>query len=150
MLTKWMRVTGSFLEALFLCAGKEEAVPSKPNIPCKHPGCPSLIPCGQKYCEKHKAIYPEEVRSASGRGYGSAWRKARKQFLHTHPLCVECQKEGRYVKATVVDHVVPHRGDADLFWDRSNWQPLCKQCHDRKTMTVDRYQEYRYSLPVNA
>nr|WP_292832122.1 HNH endonuclease signature motif containing protein [Mesorhizobium sp.] len=24
-----------------------------------------------------------------------------------------------------------------LFWDRSNWQPLCKPCHDRKTATSD-------------
>ena len=70
--------------------------------------------------------------------------KARKQFLHTHPLCVECQKEGRYVKATVVDHVVPHRGDADLFWDRSNWQPLCKHHHDVKTGTLDMHPKYRY------
>ena len=81
-----MRVTGSFLEALFLCAGKEEAVPSKPNIPCKHPGCPSLIPCGQKYCEKHKALHPEEVRSASGRGYGSAWRKGEKTVPADSPI----------------------------------------------------------------
>jgi 5-methylcytosine-specific restriction protein A len=25
----------------------------------------------------------------------------------------------RYVKATVVDHIVPHRGDPKLFWDRN-------------------------------
>lgn len=32
--------------------------------------------------------------------------------------------------ATVVDHIVPHRGDPVLFWDERNWQPLCKRCHD--------------------
>lgn len=46
--------------------------------------------------------------------------------------------------ATVVDHIIPHRGDQKLFWDRSNWQALCKSCHDSKTMTEDRYQEYTY------
>ena len=35
--------------------------------------------------------------------------------------------------ATVVDHVIPHRGDRKLFWDEQNWQPLCKECHDKKT-----------------
>lgn len=119
-------------------------MPTKPNTPCKHPGCPALVPYGRKYCEQHAALHPEEVRSAAGRGYGGQWRKARQQFLQRHPLCVECQKEGRYVKATVVDHIVPHRGDQGLFWDRSNWQPLCKHHHDVKTMTEDRYQEYRY------
>ncbi|WP_400245601.1 HNH endonuclease [Niallia sp. JL1B1071] len=51
---------------------------------------------------------------------------------------------GKLEKATVVDHIVPHRGDQDLFWDETNWQPLCKSCHDRKTMTEDRYQEFKY------
>jgi hypothetical protein len=31
-------------------------------------------------------------------------------------------KEGRYVKATDVDHIIPHRGDKKLFWNESNWQ----------------------------
>lgn len=35
--------------------------------------------------------------------------------------------------ASVVDHIVPHRGDANLFWDQSNWQAMSKSCHDRKT-----------------
>lgn len=48
------------------------------------------------------------------------------------------------MKAEVVDHIVPHRGDEKLFWDESNWQALCKRCHDSKTMTEDRYQEYKY------
>jgi len=46
---------------------------------------------------------------------------------------MECQRNGKLSPATVVDHILPHRGDEDLFWDESNWQPLCKRCHDRKT-----------------
>ncbi|MGM9590559.1 MAG: HNH endonuclease signature motif containing protein, partial [Faecousia sp.] len=42
---------------------------------------------------------------------------------------------GRLTPATVVDHIIPHRGDRKLFWDESNWQPLCKDCHNRKTGT---------------
>lgn len=38
---------------------------------------------------------------------------------------------GRLTPATVVDHVIPHRGDRKLFWDSSNWQPLCVECHNR-------------------
>ena len=119
-------------------------MPTKPKVPCKHPGCPELVPSGTKYCDKHKPLHPEEVRSAVGRGYGPAWRKASKEFLEHHPLCVKCREEGKFVKATVVDHIIPHRGDQEFFWDRSNWQPLCKKHHDQKTMTEDRYQEYNY------
>jgi 5-methylcytosine-specific restriction protein A len=35
----------------------------------------------------------------------------------------------------VVDHIVPHRGDERLAFDRDNLQGLCKSCHDRKTAT---------------
>lgn len=119
-------------------------MPHSPKIPCSHSGCPELVQHGRKYCEKHLKLHPEYVRSAVPRGYGSRWQKARKLFLEAHPLCVECLKNGRYVKATVVDHIIPHRGDQKLFWDQGNWQALCKPCHDHKTMTDDRWQEYRY------
>lgn len=39
--------------------------------------------------------------------------------------------------ATVVDHVIPHKGDKKFFWDENNWQPLCKRHHDIKTATED-------------
>ncbi|WP_246710132.1 hypothetical protein [Martelella soudanensis] len=32
--------------------------------------------------------------------------------------------------ATVVDHVDPHHGDPEKFWDTSMWQPCCKWHHD--------------------
>lgn len=38
----------------------------------------------------------------------------------------------------MVDHVVPHRGDKNLFWNaRGNWQALCVSCHSRKTVKED-------------
>ena len=43
-----------------------------------------------------------------------------------------------------VDHIIPHRGDQKLFWDRNNWQALCKPCHDRKTGKEDRKVVYHY------
>ena len=69
--------------------------------------------------------------TAAERGYGHQWRKARASFLRRHPLCVMCQAEGLTVAATVVDHINPHRGDQRLFWDSSNWQPLCTTHHSR-------------------
>ena len=119
-------------------------MPTKPKVPCKHPGCAALIPSGTKYCEAHKPLHPEEVRSAASRGYGSAWQKASRAFLQAHPLCEECRKDGRYTKATVVDHIKPHRGDPVLFWDQDNWQRLCKHHHDVKTRTEDQFPEYHY------
>ena len=84
-------------------------------------------------------MHPEEVRSATARGYGSAWQKARKRFLALHPLCVECMKEGRYVAATDVDHIIPHRGNRELFWNMSNGVELEPKFVD---VAVERYRQY--------
>lgn len=69
-------------------------------------------------------------KTTTQRGYGYRWQKERERFLMANPLCCYCQERGVTTEATVVDHKVPHRGDQALFWDRSNWQPLCKRCHD--------------------
>ena len=119
-------------------------MPSRPNTPCRHPGCAALVPYGQKYCDKHKPLHPEEIRSAGFRGYNRAWQKARKEYLEAHPLCIKCLEEGRYVKATDVDHIVPFRGNMMLFWDESNWQGLCHRHHSIKTRNEDHNPEYKY------
>ena len=72
----------------------------------------------------------EQARpSATARGYGQRWQKARLGFLRNHPLCVWCAEAGLTVAATVVDHIEPHRGDQSKFWDDSNWMALCRTCH---------------------
>ncbi|MGY4876495.1 HNH endonuclease [Vreelandella aquamarina] len=74
--------------------------------------------------------YDQRRGSAASRGYGYKWQKAREEYLREHPLCVFCQRRGKVTPASVVDHIVPHKGDLKLFWRRSNWQSLCKPCHD--------------------
>lgn len=38
----------------------------------------------------------------------------------------------------VVDHIVPHRGDPDLFWDEANLQAVSKAWHDREKQRQER------------
>ena len=108
-------------------------MPRKPKRSCRYPGCPNLCDSGV-YCLEHAAYSNDRLRGgAAARGYDSRWRKARALFLQRHPLCAECKIQRKLTPATVVDHIIPHRGDMTLFWDQNNWQPLCKDCHDRKT-----------------
>lgn len=65
------------------------------------------------------------------------WRAARAAYLAEHPYCVACESEGRRRAATVVDHVVPHRGDPVAFWNETNWQALCAPCHNTKSARED-------------
>ncbi len=63
--------------------------------------------------------------------YGGRWQRARKLYLTMHPRCRMCSEVGKLSPARVVDHIVPHRGDIDLFWDQEgNWQPLCTHHHN--------------------
>ena len=67
------------------------------------------------------------------RGYTTAWGKARAAYLRQNPLCAICLAADILTPATVVDHKIDHKGNQELFWDLSNWQSLCKHCHDLKT-----------------
>ena len=61
------------------------------------------------------------------------WRDKRSRHLAKEPLCRECLKVDLYVKAEEVDHIIPHRGDWNLFIDEDNLQSLCKVHHSQKT-----------------
>ena len=111
--------------------------------PCRHPRCPNLT--NNTYCDKHAELYTRP--SAHDRGYNSKWRRRSKLFLKSHPLCEECLKQNMLTPSTVVDHIVPHRGDPVLMWDEANnWQALCKRCHDKKTRRYDNVPEYKYEF----
>lgn len=75
--------------------------------------------------------------TANERGYTYRWQQARAGWLRSHPLCVHCDDEGRVRAATDVDHIVPHKGDMQIFWDNTNWQSLCAHHHGIKTATED-------------
>lgn len=58
------------------------------------------------------------------------WRRLRKQILREEPLCRACKVE----LAVEVDHIVPV-GEGGHEFARSNLQPLCYDCHARKTQS---------------
>lgn len=93
------------------------------------------MPNAPRYRRRYKVV--DKRPTAAARGYDSRWQEARREFLRSHPLCAKHFADGKLVPAMIVDHVVPHKGDYKLFWDRNNWQSLCKRCHDYKTATED-------------
>lgn len=98
-------------------------------------GCGHRVASGERcICERRRKAEADARRpSARERGYDSKWDRERQAFLKVHSKCARCPSA-----ATVVDHKVPHRGDRKLFWDRSNWQPLCRTCHDRWKQSRER------------
>jgi len=115
--------------------------PYAPEHPCGSLGCRNLVDPAHRRCERHRTQERREIDqrrgSAARRGCDARWRAASKRYLGVHPLCAECERAGRLTAATGVDHIVPHKGDPPLSWNESNWQALCRRCHNRKTATPD-------------
>lgn len=102
--------------------------------------CLVLVPDRKHtYCPKHQEIYERQGRSrraekrSSGFYSRVAWKKLRSSQLNLEPFCTLCDLPG-----DTVDHITPHQGNPDLFFDSSNLQTLCKRCHDAVTTLESR------------
>ncbi|WP_332712632.1 HNH endonuclease signature motif containing protein [Pelagibacterium mangrovi] len=84
---------------------------------------------------ERKARFDEQRPTARARGYDSRWQQARAEYLKAHP---HCSHPGCTATATVVDHIIPHRGDRKLFWDRKNWSSLCQHHHSSAKQSMER------------
>lgn len=85
-----------------------------------------------------------EDRKRSADEYHTArWTRESKAYRQENPLCRKCDSVGLVRATEVTDHIIPPEVHGD-FWDRSNWQPLCRRCniekgnHDKKLIQVNR------------
>ena len=83
-------------------------MPRKPQRPCRYPGCPHLT--DGVYCEEHAKVMEQHYEKfqrgySPGKRYGRAWKRIRDRYVHKHPLCEQCLKEGRYVAVEEVHHI---------------------------------------------
>lgn len=84
-------------------------------------------------------------RQAIDNLYDHKWEKYRLRYLHENPRCYSCGE-----KATVVDHVVPHKGSEKLFLQLDNHLPLCARCHNTVTALFDRHYKPGSSISKKA
>ena len=109
-------------------------MPRKPKRPCRYPGCPNLTDHKSSWCDEHeKKMQQHYEHFARGynhqKRYGGSWPKVRARYLHAHPLCERCAAAGRYVKATLVHHILPLAEGGTH--DEANLQALCVSCHEQ-------------------
>jgi 5-methylcytosine-specific restriction protein A len=89
-------------------------------------------PKNNKREQPARTVPTRQRLSSNQRGYNYQWQQARISWLQANPVCAEC-KWIDVPRNMVIDHIQPHRGGRLLFWDRTNWQTLCRNCHDQKT-----------------
>lgn len=101
--------------------------------------CGRVVPYGARCAcraasdKERKARFDQTRPSARARGYTKEWEQERTAFLRINSKCRRCGGH-----AAIVHHIIPHRGDKKLFWDRSNWMPVCKPCHDGPLQSAER------------
>lgn len=118
-------------------------MPRKPKRPCSAPGCPGLT--RERFCEIHAQEADKNYRKFQrdpriNRRYGARWRRIRAAYISQHPLCEDCQAQGKITPVAEVHHVLPleHGGSHDF----SNLRSLCKPCHSRQSaLDGDRWRQ---------
>ena len=74
------------------------------------------------YDPEHHKLYNRKI-----------WATLSQQVLQEDGACVICRQLGKISATEEIDHVIPHKGDFDLFTDIDNLWGLCKPCHAIKT-----------------
>lgn len=115
-------------------------MPIQPLKRCSYPNCRNRVKSGR--CDEHKRDKQQDKArgTAAQRGYNHRWQIYRAEYLRHNPLCKMCNDKGLLTPATVIDHIKPvEDGQSDpLFWQASNHQPLCRDCHSYKTRVIDK------------
>ena len=65
------------------------------------------------------------------------WRAKRALQLQIEPLCQFCRERGLLKPADVADHIEPHKGDRERFWN-GELQSLCHACHSGTKQRMER------------
>ena len=107
---------------------------TNPNVPVPTPAAVGLLNASNtvpniKRLSKQYNQYERDP--ASNKRYGRAWKRIRDRYIKAHPLCEECQKQGKLTPAEEVHHILPlSKGGGN---EKSNLMALCKSCHSRIT-----------------
>ena len=69
--------------------------------------------------------------------YGTPQWRALRTDTFTRDMYT-CRMCGKVTPSPVCDHIVPHKGSRDRFFDPANLQSLCATCHDSAKQSQER------------
>ena len=120
-------------------------MPTAPlNTKCRELGCKNDKTSRSTFCAEHGGGITEKGQENSKLYSTGYWQKQRRAQLSKEPLCAACLLEGRVVQAIAIDHVFPHRQNAEKF--KTNlFQSLCIAHHTIKTQEENEGKYLHYS-----
>jgi len=73
----------------------------------------------------------EDYRPSKHERYGSRWTLLSQRYRLRHPLCEQCEREGRTTAATEVHHKIKAKDRPDLVLQWDNLMSVCRSCHEK-------------------
>lgn len=90
---------------------------------------------GEKFIKQRKKnsdkIYNKSRPERDRLYYSRQWKQISMLYRKQHPLCEECERNGRITPADLVDHIIAV-GEGGSMWSWDNLQSLCISCHNKK------------------
>lgn len=105
-------------------------MPLATKRPCSISGCNNAAIKNGK-CKEHAREYNYSLtnREFQWMYHTKDWKVLKTNQLRKQSWCNSCSST-RFLQ---VDHIIPHNGDAEKFFDQNNLQTLCRGCHSSKT-----------------
>ena len=117
---------------------------------CQYSGCNEMAEFGHTYCKAHlvesqkkhqewlkdhKKKKPFENAVRANNYNNSEWRRLRMEVLKRD--CYQCRQCGATAEESgfplEIHHIIPPKGNRELFYNINNCVTLCKFCHTRIT-----------------
>jgi 5-methylcytosine-specific restriction protein A len=99
---------------------------------CNYPGCNQLIDQSERYCSRHKKEEPKPFGSAVRYNEllykTTQWRSLRNRILKEQTCCFKCGIS-KNETSLEVHHIIPPKGNEELFFDEDNLAAVCPVCH---------------------
>ena len=90
---------------------------------------------GEQFMQQRKKdsdkIYNKSRPERDKLYYSRQWKQISMLYRKQHPLCEECERNGRITPADLVDHIIAV-SDGGSMWSWDNLQSLCISCHNKK------------------
>ena len=96
---------------------------------CAEPGCAEKVTRGR--CALHERVDHRRTHPHDWVYKDRRWSWLSKRVRREEPLC-RIQANGCTRVTEVADHIVPHRGNVSLAFNRRNLQGACRFCNSVK------------------
>jgi 5-methylcytosine-specific restriction protein A len=111
---------------------------------CSCPSCNKLVNINERYCTEHttnKKPFESAIRFNESLYNTTQWRRLRNKKIKEQPYCSKCGASKLETRLEV-HHLIPPKGNEELFFNEDNLLVVCTNCH--KVITANEIKGKHY------